>query len=125
MRPDAAQTEALHRELIDTWGDAPGWWGFLTTVDHKRIAARYVLTAIGVLFLTGMLAVDMRLQLSQPGMTRMGPQAYNEAFALHGSSMLFLVSVPVMEAMGIWLVPLMLGQRTLAFPRLTAFSYWL
>ena len=125
MRPDTAQTEALHRELIDTWGDAPGWWGFLTTIDHKRIAARYVLTAIGVLFLTGMLAVDMRLQLSQPGMTRMGPQAYNEAFALHGSSMLFLVSVPMMEAMGIWLVPLMLGQRNLAFPRLTAFSYWL
>ena len=125
MTPDPTARDALHRELAATWGDAPGWWGFLTTVDHKRIAARYVLTAIGVLFLTGMLAVDMRLQLSQPGMTRMGPQAYDEAFALHGSSMLFLVSVPVMEAMGIWLVPLMLGQRNLAFPRLTAFSYWL
>ncbi|MDB5703448.1 MAG: cytochrome ubiquinol oxidase subunit [Sphingomonas bacterium] len=125
MTPDMEARDALHRELMATWGDPPGWWGFLTTVDHKRIAARYVLTAIGVLFLTGMLAVDMRLQLSQPGMTRMGPQSYNEAFALHGSSMLFLVSVPVMEAMGIWLVPLMLGQPNLAFPRLTAFSYWL
>jgi cytochrome c oxidase subunit I len=125
MTPEMETRNALHRELMATWGDPPGWWGFLTTVDHKRIAARYVLTAIGVLFLTGMLAVDMRLQLSQPGMTRMGPQSYNEAFALHGSSMLFLVSVPVMEAMGIWLVPLMLGQRNLAFPRLTAFSYWL
>ena len=50
---------------------------------------------------------------------------YNEAFALHGSTMLFLFSVPVMEAMAMWLVPLMLGQRNLAFPRLSAFSFWL
>jgi len=72
-----------------------------------------------------MLALDMRLQLAMPDMGRMGPQLYNESFSLHGSTMLFLVSVPVMEAMAIWLVPLMLGQRALAFPRLAAFSYWL
>ncbi|MDB5818012.1 MAG: cytochrome ubiquinol oxidase subunit [Rhizobacter sp.] len=107
------------------WADAPGWWGFLTTVDHKRIAARYVLTTLFLLFLSGMLALDMRLQISQPDMHRMTPQLYNEAFALHGSTMLFLVSVPVMEAMALWLVPLMLGQRNIAFPRLAAFSYWL
>jgi cytochrome c oxidase subunit 1 len=120
--PDA---ETRHRQLLATWGDAPGLWGFLTTVDHKRIAARYVLTAVALLFLAGLLAVDMRLQLSQPDMGRMGPQGYNEAFALHGSTMLFLVSVPVMEAMAMWLVPLMLGARTVAYPRLAAFSYWL
>lgn len=72
-----------------------------------------------------MLALDMRLQLSQPDMNRMGPQLYNEAFSLHGSTMLFLVSIPAMEAMAIWLVPLMLGQCSLAFSRLAAFSYWL
>jgi cytochrome c oxidase subunit 1 len=120
-----ASNSARHRALLDTWGDAPGWWGFLSTVDHKRIAARYVLTAILLLFLAGMVAVDMRIQLSQPNMVRMGPQGFNEAFALHGSTMLFLVSVPVMEAMALWLVPLMLGARTVAYPRLAAFSYWL
>ena len=107
------------------WEDAPGVWGFLTTVDHKRIAARYVITTLVLLFLAGVLALDMRLQISQPDMHRMSPQNYNEAFALHGSTMLFLVSVPVMEAMALWLVPLMLGQRNIAFPRLAAFSYWL
>ena len=118
---DAERRERLHR----TWDDRPGLVGFLTTVDHKRIAARYVCTTMGLLFLAGMLAVDMRLQLSAPDMKRMGPQLYNEAFSLHGSTMLFLVSVPVMEAMAMWLVPLMLGQRTMAFPRLNAFSYWM
>ena len=112
-------------QLRAVWADKPGLWGFLTTVSHKRIAARYILTAIALLFLAGMLALDMRLQLSQPDMGRMDPQQYNEAFSLHGSTMLFLVSVPVMEAMALWLVPLMLGQRNMAFPRLAAFSYWL
>lgn len=111
--------------LYAVWADRPGLWGFLTTVDHKRIAARYIVTVGVLLFLSGMLALDMRLQLSQPDMPRMGPQTFNEAFALHGSTMLFLISVPVMEAMALWLVPLMLGTRNMAFPRLAAFSYWL
>jgi cytochrome c oxidase subunit 1 len=111
--------------LAATWGDAPGLWGFLTTVDHKRIAARYILVAMGLLFAAGMLALDMRLQLAFPDLKRLGPQGFNEAFSLHGSTMLFLISVPVMEAMAIWLVPLMLGQRNMAFPRLTAFSFWM
>ena len=77
------------------------------------------------MFLAGMLALDMRWQLSVPENTRMGPQLYNESFSLHGSTMLFLVSVPLMEAMAFWLVPLMLGARNMAFPRLGAFSFWL
>ena len=118
---DADPRARLHR----TWDDPPGLLGFFATVDHKRIAARYVCTTLALLFLAGWLAIDMRLQLSFPDMKRMNPQVFNEAFSLHGSTMLFLVSVPVMEAMGMWLVPLMLGQRTMAFPRLNAFSYWM
>jgi cytochrome c oxidase subunit 1 len=111
--------------LARTWGDAPGLWGFLTTTDHKKIAARYVMVAMGLLVAAGLVAIDMRLQLAFPDLKRLGPQGFNEAFSLHGSTMLFLVSVPVMEAMAIWLVPLMLGQPNMAFPRLNAFSFWM
>jgi heme/copper-type cytochrome/quinol oxidase subunit 1 len=121
MIPDQDRTAALDA----TWRDVPGLRGFLATVDHKRIAARYIITALFLMFLAGMLALDMRWQLSVPENTRMTPQLYNESFSLHGSTMLFLVSVPVMEAMAFWLVPLMLGTRNIAFPRLNAFSYWL
>ena len=124
-RADEGCTGARSQRLAATWGDAPGLWGFLTTVDHKRIAARYIVTTIVLMFAAGMLALHMRLQLAWPGLSVLGPQLYNESFSLHGSTMLFLVSVPVMEAMAIWLVPLMLGQRALAFPRLAAFSFWL
>jgi cytochrome c oxidase subunit I+III len=121
MTPDRSLLEQLDR----TWRDPPGLWGFLTTVDHKRIAARYIVTALLLMFLAGMLALDMRWQLSVPENTRMTPQLFNESFSLHGSTMLFLVSVPIMEAMAFWLVPLMLGARNMAFPRLGAFSFWL
>ena len=121
-----AATEAEREQrLRRTWGDAPGLWGFLTTTDHKRIAARYILVAVALLILDGLMAVDMRLQLAFPALKRFGPQEFNEAFSLHGSSMMFLVSVPVMEAMALWLTPLMLGQRNVAFPRLNAFSFWM
>jgi cytochrome c oxidase subunit 1 len=125
-RPDTIALDEADRRLrlAKTWGDKPGLIGFLTTVDHKRIAARYVATSMALLFLSGVLAMDMRLQLAAPDMHRMGPQGFNESFSMHGSTMLFLVSVPVMEAVAIWLVPLMLGQKNLAFPRLAAFSYW-
>jgi cytochrome c oxidase subunit I+III len=121
MIPDQDRTAALDA----TWRDVPGLRGFLATVDHKRIAARYIITALFLMFLAGMLALDMRWQLSVPENTRMTPQLYNESFSLHGSTMLFLVSVPIMEAMAFWLVPLMLGTRNMAFPRLGAFSFWL
>jgi cytochrome c oxidase subunit 1 len=121
---DAAVTGRVAR-LRRTWSEPGGLWGFLTTVDHKRIAARYIVAAMALLVLDGLMAIDMRLQLAFPALKRLEAQGFNEAFTLHGSSMMFLVSVPVMEAMAIWLVPLMLGQRNMAFPRLNAFSFWM
>jgi cytochrome c oxidase subunit I+III len=50
---------------------------------------------------------------------------YNQLFTMHGSTMMFLFAVPIMQAVGIYLVPLMAGTRAIAFPRLTAFSYWI
>jgi cytochrome c oxidase subunit I+III len=45
-------------------------------------------------------------------------------FTVHGSTMMFLFAVPIMEAFGLYLVPLMIGTRTVAFPRLNAYGYW-
>jgi len=43
-----------------------GLWGFLTTVDHKRIGVRFIVTAFGLFVLAGILAALMRLQLAVP-----------------------------------------------------------
>ena len=74
--------------------------------------------------LGGILALLMRMQLARPENTLIGPDLYNQLFTMHGTTMMFLFAVPVMEAMAIYLVPLMVGTRNIAFPRLNAFSYW-
>src|SRR5205807_6900432 len=73
----------------------------------------------------GVEAFLMRVQLAFPENTFLGPDKYNQIFTVHGSNMMFLFAVPVMEGMGVWLVPLMLGTRNVAFPRLNAFGYWM
>ena len=74
--------------------------------------------------LGGVLALVMRAQLAVPGNTLVGPDTYNQVFTMHGSVMMFLFAVPVVEAMGVYLLPGMLGARDLPFPRLNAYAFW-
>jgi cytochrome c oxidase subunit I len=117
--------EALHEKLSATWNDPPGLIGWLRSVDHKSIGRRYLVTAMIFLALGGILAALMRLQLARPESGLIGPDRYNQIFTMHGTTMMFLFAVPVMDAMAIFLLPLMLGTRNLGFPRLNAFSYWM
>jgi len=121
----ALSNTELRRALASTWSAQPGLWGALSTVDHKVIGRRYVATAFVFLALGGVLSLLMRLQLSQPEARFIGPDRYNQIFTMHGSNMMFLFAVPVMQAMAVYLVPLMVGTRNIAFPRLNAFSYWI
>jgi cytochrome c oxidase subunit I+III len=116
---------ALEAALNRTWKTPSGWWGALTTVDHKIIGRRYIFTAFVFLALGGVLSILIRLQLAQPEARVLGPDRYNQIFTMHGANMMFLFAVPVMEAMAVYLVPLMVGTRNIAFPRLNAFSYWM
>src|SRR5215212_1375694 len=116
---------ALEAALASIWNTPEGLWGALATVDHKIIGRRYIITAFVFLALGGVLAMLMRLQLAQPEARVLGPDRYNQIFTMHGSSMMFLFAVPVMEAMAVYLVPLMVGTRNIPFPRLNAFSYWI
>ena len=112
------------RQLERTWASRRGLIGWLTEVDHFKLGKRFVVTAFVFFALGGIEALLMRIQLARPENDFLGPDLYDQIFTMHGSTMMFLFAVPVMEAMGIILVPLMLGTRELAFPRLNAFSYW-
>jgi len=114
----------LDKRLAATWSNPPGFLGWLSSVDHKDIGRRYIVTALAFLALAGTLAIVMRLQLSKPDNDLVGAARYNEIFTMHGTTMMFLFAVPVMQGMQIYLTPLMLGTRANAFPRLNAFSYW-
>ena len=110
--------------LKATWSDRLGLLGWCASVDHKSIARRYLVTAGIFLLLGGVLSLLIRLQLATPEGRLLGPDAYNQIFTMHGTTMMFLFAVPVMEAVGTFVVPLMVGSRIIAFPRLNAFSYW-
>src|SRR6516225_7625945 len=98
---------------------------WLVTVDHKRIGILYIGTSLFFFVLGGILAVLMRAQLATPNGKVVGPTTYNELLTMHGTTMVFLVVVPIMAGFGNYLVPLMIGARDMAFPRLNALSYWL
>jgi cytochrome c oxidase subunit I len=117
--------EVIDLKLDQIWKTPAGFCGVLSTVDHKIIGRRYIMTAFVFLLLGGILAMAMRLQLATPEARYISPDRYNQIFTMHGTNMMFLFAVPVMEAMGVYLVPLMLGTRNIAFPRLNAFSYWM
>jgi cytochrome c oxidase subunit I len=125
LREGDLPEEEEHRLLDKTWGDKPGLWGWLTSTNHKSIGKRFIITAFIFFVLGGILAVLMRIQLARPENTFLGPDIYNQIFTMHGTTMMFLFAIPVMEAFGVYLVPLMLGTRNVAFPRLAAFSYWI
>jgi cytochrome c oxidase subunit I len=112
-------------ELERTWADAPGFFGWVISNDHKSIGLRYIVTAFGFFLAGGILAAAMRLQLARPDNHILTADLYNEIFTMHGTTMMFLFAVPIGQAFGIYLVPLMVGARAIAFPRLVAYSYWL
>jgi cytochrome c oxidase subunit 1 len=115
----------LAARLDRTWRRPPGILGWLATVDHKEIGRRYIVTALIFLALGGALALLMRLQLARPDNNLISASRYNELFTMHGSTMMFLFAVPVMEGIAVYIIPLMLGTRSTAFPRLNAFSYFM
>jgi cytochrome c oxidase subunit I+III len=118
-------TDAERAALVKAWSEDAGFYGWLRAVNHKTIARRFIFTAFVFFILGGLEALVMRLQLAKPENHVLTPDLYNQFFTVHGSTMMFLFAVPVMQAVGLYVVPLMLGTRNMAFPRLSALSYWM
>src|SRR5512141_1039269 len=101
-----------------------GIWGWLTTVDHKRIGVLYLFTALVFFIIGGLEAEIIRLQLQIPNGRVGSAEFYNQPFTMHGTTMIFLAVMPLSAAFFNFLIPLQIGARDVAFPRLNAFSYW-
>jgi cytochrome c oxidase subunit I len=114
----------LRARLHSIWETSPGIKGFFTTVDHKEIGIRYIVTAFVFLALGGVEALLMRLQLAGPDLRLLTPEQYNQLFSTHGMTMIFLYASPILSGFSNYLWPLLLGSRDMAFPRMNALSYW-
>jgi len=120
--PDDAPGAAA--ELDYAWSDPPTLKGWICTVDHKALGRRFIITALLFLFAGGVLGGLMRHQLAHPENKLLGPDAFNQVFSMHGTTMMFLFAVPVMQGVALYLVPLMVGTRNTAFPRMSSCAYW-
>jgi cytochrome c oxidase subunit I+III len=109
--------------LKDVWRQPRGI-RLLSAVNNTYVGMFYVGAALLFLVLAGVLALLMRTQLAVPGNDFLGHDAYNQLFTMHGSVMMFLFAVPVVEAIAVLLLPPLLGARDLPFPRLSAYAFW-
>ncbi|MEO7999211.1 MAG: cytochrome c oxidase subunit I, partial [Gemmatimonadaceae bacterium] len=125
MRSAAAGVPGLEALLQREWETPKGWRGSLSTVDHKIIGKRYLITAFLFLIIGGLEAGAMRIQLSRPDNHLLSAEQYNQLFTVHGVTMIFLYAAPILSGFSNYLWPLMLGSRDMAFPRLNALSYWI
>ena len=97
---------------------------WLSTVDHKRIAVLYMLTALFFFVVGGVEALFIRLQLAVPNNHFLQPDTFNQLFTMHGTTMIFLVAMPALFGFVNYVLPLQIGARDMAFPRLNAFGFW-
>lgn len=102
-----------------------GWMDWVTTVDHKKIGIMYMITALVFFVIGGLEALLVRLQLGTPENTLLTPEAYNQVFTMHGTTMIFLAIMPFGVGFMNYFVPLMIGAGDMAYPRMNAMSYWL
>ncbi|MEY2565737.1 MAG: cytochrome c oxidase subunit [Actinomycetota bacterium] len=122
--PVAPEVPTAEPALLRRPRATTGFWSWFTTIDHKKIGILYGVTAFMFFLVGGFEALLIRLQLAQPNGTILSADSYNQVFTMHGTTMIFLVVMPMTNAFFNYLIPLMIGARDVAFPRLNAFSYW-
>jgi len=103
-------------EILHSW---------VITVDHKKLGLLYMIMAIFFLLVAGLEAILIRIQLVVPDNHFVSPATFNRLFTMHGTTMVFLVGMPLVFAWGNYIIPLQIGARDMAFPRLNSFSFWL
>ncbi|HEX4755706.1 MAG TPA: cytochrome c oxidase subunit I [Candidatus Dormibacteraeota bacterium] len=121
----AISTPMPRTRFAARWDKQRGVLGWITTVDHKKIAIMYLYTTFFFFLVGGVMALLIRIQLAEPQNKFLTPGQYNQIFTMHGTTMIFLWIIPVFAGFGNYFVPLMIGARDMAFPRLNALSFWL
>ncbi|MDF2463492.1 MAG: cytochrome c oxidase, subunit [Ramlibacter sp.] len=112
------------RDALERAWTPPSGWRRLCAVNNTHVGVFYIATALLFFMLAGALALVMRAQLALPANTLVSHNLYNQLFTMHGTVMMFLFAVPVVEAVAVYLLPNMLGARDLPFPRLSAYAFW-
>ena len=121
-RPPSEETTTQRLERL--WADPPGFIGWFKALQNDEVGKRIMMAAFAFFLLGGINALLMRTQLVQAESTFLAPDRYNQLFTMHGSTMMYLFAVPMLEGFAILLLPVMLGNREMPFPRLGVYSFF-
>lgn len=124
QEPSSVAPQNIRDTFNETWDEPNGFPARLATVDNFRIGVQFLVTSFSFFLISGVFALLMRVQLIRAENDFLGPEVYNRLFTMHGTIMMYLFAVPFQEGLAALLLPWLLGSRDLAYPRLTAFSYW-
>src|SRR5207244_3149145 len=102
-----------------------GIFRWLTTTNHHEIGILYLANSFVFFLIGGVLALLMRTELAYPGRTIVDASPYMELFTMHGTTMIFLVAIPILAGFGNLMLPPLIGAKDMAFPRINALSFWL
>ena len=116
---------AVAAQSLPSYQEKGGLLNWITTVDHKKIGLLYLYTTFFFFLVGGGEALIVRTQLAWSNLKIVSPDFYNQIFTMHGTTMIFLVVVPIFAGFGNYFLPLMIGARDMAFPKLNMLSYWL
>ncbi len=101
-------------------------WGWMTTIDHKKIGIMYLFTIMIFFAIGGIAALVVRMEHLSGTPTFISATAYNKAFTIHGAVMVFMFIIPMIpSAIGNFVLPLMIGAKDVAFPRLNLATYYI
>jgi cytochrome c oxidase subunit I+III len=115
--------QALHERLERVWSNLPGW-GTLAAVNHGTIGLRFMGTGAVFFLIGGVLAMLLRTQLARPEQNIIAADLYNQIFTMHGTVMMFLFAIPMLEGLALYMIPKLIGSRDLVFPRISSLGYY-
>jgi len=122
------EVEAMAGEVLTAHPIATkpiGLLRWLTTTNHHDIGILYIASSFLFFILGGVLALVIRVELAYPGETVVDSSTYSALFTMHGTTMIFLVAIPMLAGFGNLMLPPMIGAKDMAFPRINALSFWL
>ncbi|WP_121629223.1 cytochrome c oxidase subunit I [Tropicibacter alexandrii] len=122
--PDYSGAHKGEDKTFEGVWDTPKGLRVLSSVSHRVVGRRFIYTGFAFFLIAGFLALLVRTQLIVPGNTFLDLETYNQVFTMHGTLMMFLFAIPILEGFAVYLIPLMLGARDLIFPRLGQFGYY-
>lgn len=89
-------TATAEEKLTEIWETPHTLHGWLSTVDHKKIGKRYLVTAFAFLIVGGLEALVMRLQLAKSNLGLLDPETYDQLFTMHSTTMIWWYAYPIL-----------------------------